>query len=97
MYKFLKVEGIDNVNTPLFETLQEQKAWFTSKVQVIIDDIFPPYYTNVISVSSDELDYPYASWQELNKDGTSNFITDKEEIITRYVDKSSFYNQEQKH
>ena len=57
MYKFLKVEGIDNVNTPLFETLQEQKSWFNSKAQVIIDDIFPPYYTNVISVSSDELDF----------------------------------------
>lgn len=57
MYKFLKVEGIDNVNTPLFETLQEQKSWFNTKAQVIIDDIFPPYYTNVISVSSDELDF----------------------------------------
>lgn len=86
MYKFLKVEGIDNVNTPLFETLQEQKAWFTSKVQVIIDDIFPPYYTNVISVSSDELDFSSdINYVELVFNGKSYYY---------FIESTSYVNED---
>lgn len=56
-YSLLYVEGISRVDTPYFDNLSSQTAFFSDssiKVKEIMAD-FPPFYTNEVSLDSDDL------------------------------------------
>lgn len=50
------IEGISEIDTPYFDTLNEQELYFADKLFKEIDNTFyPPYFTNLIKFSSDDL------------------------------------------
>lgn len=52
------IEGISRIDTPYFANLSEQEGYFDSHEVATIDNTFyPPHYTNVIKVDSDDIDF----------------------------------------
>lgn len=52
------IEGISRIDTPYFANISEQEDYFDSHEVVTIDNTFyPPHYTNVIKVDSEDIDF----------------------------------------
>lgn len=51
------VVGINRIDTPYFQTAQQQANWFDTKiVRTISTTFYPPHYQNKIRVTADDLD-----------------------------------------
>lgn len=69
---FYYIDGISEIDTPYFSTLRAQQVYFSNHFVARIEyAFFPPYYTNNIRVSSDELNFAlnvnYLSFEFLGK------------------------------
>lgn len=58
MIKLCYVEGINEVDTPWFDTKDEQSAFFDNLVRWSDEDsYYPPYFMNTIRLSSDDISF----------------------------------------
>lgn len=71
MYKLICCPGISRLDEPCFENISQQTLYFNSLECLNIDAVYPPYYTNKISFSTEDIDitkkYNYLSLQFNNK------------------------------
>ena len=70
--RFYYIDGISEIDTPYFSTLQAQETYFNNHYVSSMDyAFFPPYYTNIIPVGSDDLNFAlnvnYLSFEYLGK------------------------------
>lgn len=67
MYKLICCPGISRLDEPCFENITQQTLYFNSLESTEIDAVYPPYYTNKISFSTEDINitekYNYLSLQ----------------------------------
>lgn len=67
MYKLICCPGISRLDEPCFENITQQTLYFNSLESTTIDAVYPPYYTNKISFSTEDINitekYNYLSLQ----------------------------------
>lgn len=67
MYKLICCPGISRLDEPCFENISQQTLYFNSLESTTIDAVYPPYYTNKISFSTEDINiaekYNYLSLQ----------------------------------
>ena len=64
MLKLMYVEGINFVDTPNFNSIEQQRQYFQDKVVIELTDddyFYPPYYDNEIIID------PYRNKKDKNK------------------------------
>lgn len=57
MYSLCYVRGITEYDTPRFQNINEQQNWFELRKVYVVDDIFPPFYTNKIRIDSNSFSF----------------------------------------
>ena len=59
MITLMYIVGISRTDTPIFNNITSQEEWFNTNADNVrkVDTIFPPYYTNRIRLSDDDINF----------------------------------------
>lgn len=59
MITLMYIVGISRTDTPIFNNATSQQEWFNTNAENVrkVDTIFPPYYTNRIRLSDDDINF----------------------------------------
>ena len=90
--RLLYIKGIDRTNTPQFVDANQQRSYFYNKVVVSMQDsYFPPYFTNTLRVTSQDINI---NSTKVNYVMLETFVNANSMLYYYFIDNITYINQD---